>query len=172
MRWLAKCTEVRVREPELTVQCRGWLPWRDGSVALLDARVECRRVDVAHLSRRVVEHDVGRDPAAVPRTALDVVQRVDAAVLAGVVVDVARHVHLGVVRDAILGTLECVELAAAEDLHAVNVVDVVLHTAGRRTEDRVSALVARCEGVARGRGLDVVHVVAVGLIGRATADQQ
>jgi len=184
MRWLAKCTEVRVREPELTVQCRGWLPGRGGSGAVGDARVAVRRVGVAYLGRAAVQHHVGRDPAAVPRATLYVVQTIDAAVLPGVVGGVADHVHLGAVRDvagavsggAVVG--ERAEARVAEDLDAVVVVDVVLH----RLERGAAQVAASSAGhviAASGAadlltiaGLDVVHVVTGGLACGAAADQQ
>jgi len=179
MRWLAGALEVRVREPELTVQCRGRMPWRRGSGTVGDASVAVRGVGVAHLGLRVVQHDVGRDPATVPLAALDVVQPVDARVLAGVVRGVARHVDLGAVRDvtgAVAGASVAgvgAEVGVAEDLHAVAVVDHVLDGVGVRVvaPDRVAALVGGREGAAA-RTVDVVHVVAVGLASGTTAGGQ
>lgn len=171
-----ECTDVRVREPELTVQCRTAKVWL--GAALLDAGVQGWCGDVADLGLRVVEHDVGRNPAVVPLATLDVVQGVDGGVLPGVVEDVARHVQPDAEGGVVAGALGVgAERAAAEDLDARAVVDVVRHRlvgVGRvaTAVDGVAAsLLARCGAGAR--TVDVVHVVAGGLtFGAAAGDQQ
>lgn len=170
-----ECTDVRVREPELTVQCWTAKVWL--GAALLDARVQRRRGDVAHLGRGAVEHDVGRDPAVVPLATLDVVQGVDGGVLPGGVEDVARHVQLGTEGGVVAGSLGVgAERAAAEDLDAPAVVDVVRHRlvgVGRVTAavDGVAARLLARRG-AGARTVDVVHVVAGGLTSGAAAGNQ
>lgn len=168
-----------LREPELTVQCRGWLPWR-GLLAGRNPRVEGRGVRITQLGLGVVEHHVGGDPALVPLATLELVQRVDAAVLAGVVHDVTHHSHVHAVRDMVAGAVVCAELGRPEDLHPVGVVHQVLDAVGclgciavgavaaggvASADDGVATLVGRAEGAgaaARRAGVAVDGGVTAG----------